>query len=481
MDLFAISPIDGRYNDKISVLSDYFSEAALIKYRVLISIRYFEFISYHLLSSEEYEAIDFSYLNNNILANLFGDRYRAIPILKEIKNLEKVTNHDMASVIEYLKKKYLNFDCGDSKLTGYFHLGLTSQDINTSAIMMPLQKCRNDVIIPTLEKIRNKLDQMYDRYGKMMMCGFTHGQVATPTTFGHQMKVFEDRLKNQITVLEDIPITTKFGGATGGMNALRLVYKTKYMEDHNCSNNLDMSKEEETIDLKLQDIITNFVTQELGLQMSRWTTQIEPYDNLAVLCNQIRVINNILLDLCGDIWLYISKKYVKLQVKSSSEVGSSAMPHKINPIKWENAEGNLKIANCLLVELSNKLPISRLQRDLTDSTVLRNLGSVFGYCWIAWNNIIEGLDEIEPDYEFMENEVFDNIVVVSEGLQVLLRYYGMNNAYDELKKMSRGVEVSITDLLNFVNGLELDSEKKRENLKSIILNPIQNFAPMSKK
>jgi len=283
MDLFAISPIDGRYHEKISDLSDYFSEAALIKYRVLISIRYFEFITYHLLSSEEYEAIDFSFLNNNILGNLFSDRYRAIPILKEIKQLEKATNHDVMAVVEYLKHKFLNYDCGDSKLTGFFHLGLTSQDINTSAIMIPLQKFRLDVMLPILEKIRSKLDEMFVSFEKIMMCGFTHGQMATPTTFGHQMKVFEDRLKNQLEIMEDIPITTKFGGATGGMNALRLVYKTKYLEDHQSSNKMDKSeiKEieeiEKTID-SFKELLTKLKAANSDLEKMERELRLELYE-----------------------------------------------------------------------------------------------------------------------------------------------------------------------------------------------------------
>lgn len=477
MDLFNISPIDGRYNEKLKFLNKYFSEASLIKYRVLVSLRYFKFISNELLIKEEYNKINFEKLEY-ILVNLFSDNYRAIPILKDIKNLEYKYDHDVMCIIEYLKSKYLLFNCGDSKYAEYFHLGLTSQDITTSALMIPLKKCRFEILIPILESISIKLKNLSIKYENDMMLGFTHGQSATPTTFGNQLKIFYERLKCNIKRLEEIPITTKFGGSTGGLNSLRLIYHDKFSKEYANSN---MSNDDimNLIDNKLESNIINFVENELKLELNRWTTQIEPYDNLSILCNQIRVINNILLDLCGDMWLYISKKYIKEKIINDNSVGSSAMPHKINPIKWENSEGNLKIGNALLVELSNKLPISRLQRDLSDSTILRNLGSIIGYCLIGWYNINDSLDLIIPDIELMKSDIFNNLCIVSEGLQVLLRYYGVENAYYELKKLTRGSNINVIDLINFIDALELCDDKKKK-LKKLVLDPVNNFKPINR-
>ncbi|MEM9822744.1 MAG: adenylosuccinate lyase [Bacteroidota bacterium] len=434
--LNAISPIDGRYHSKTKELSEYFSEYALIKYRVFVEIQYFIALVQHPLP--ELKAFDPEKVD--LLNNIFENFNLTDAI--EIKKIESVTNHDVKAVEYYLKQKF--DEAGISQYKEFIHFGLTSQDINNTATPLLLKMAIDQVYLPLYKKLKAKLDDLAMEWSGIPMLARTHGQPASPTTLGKEFKVFTERLDVQHKMLLQVPFKAKFGGATGNLNAHYVTYPTidwKAFSDH-------------------------FVNEYLGLQRSQYTTQIAHYDNIAALLQAIKRINTILIDLARDIWTYISMDYFKQKV-IKGEVGSSAMPHKVNPIDFENAEGNLGLANAIFTHLSDKLPISRLQRDLTDSTVIRNFGVPFGHTIIAFKAILKGLDKLLLNEAKLREDLDNNWMVVAEAIQNILRREGFDQPYEALKALTRGkAKVSPEDIHEFIEGLDI-SEIIKEELKLI--------------
>ena len=434
--LNAISPIDGRYRNKIAKLSNYFSEEALIKYRVRVEIEYFIALCEIPLAQLE----DFS-------TDLFDD-LRKIYIdftaedAQKIKDIEKVTNHDVKAVEYFIKEQFDSLNL--QKYKEFIHFGLTSQDINNTAIPLSIKEAMNDVFIPHYFEILEKLEELVIEWKDISMLARTHGQPASPTRLGKEIDVFVVRLKEQFNLLNDIPSAAKFGGATGNFNAHKVAYP-----------NTDWKQ-----------FGTDFVQEKLGLQHSFPTTQIEHYDHLAALFDTIKRINTIIIDLDRDFWTYVSMDYFKQKIKKG-EVGSSAMPHKVNPIDFENSEGNLGIANAIFEHLSAKLPISRLQRDLTDSTVLRNVGVPFGHTIIAFTSTLKGLNKLLLNKEKFEQDLENNWAVVAEAIQTILRREAYPNPYEALKGLTRTNEkINQNSIANFIDTLEVSDEIKTE-LKAI--------------
>jgi len=434
--LNAISPIDGRYRNKISKLADYFSEEALIKYRVRVEIEYFIALCEIPLP----QLADFN-------TDLFDDlRKIYIDFIAEdaqkIKDIEKVTNHDVKAVEYFIKEK---FDAlGLQKDKEFIHFGLTSQDINNTAIPLSIKEAMNDVFVPAYFEVLKKLQELVIEWKDISMLARTHGQPASPTRLGKEVDVFVTRLKEQFNLLNDIPSAAKFGGATGNYNAHKVAYPK--------------------IDWKAFG--TEFVQEKLGLQHSFPTTQIEHYDHMAALFDTLKRINTITIDLDRDFWTYVSMDYFKQKIKKG-EVGSSAMPHKVNPIDFENSEGNLGIANAIFEHLSAKLPISRLQRDLTDSTVLRNVGVPFGHTIIGFTSTLKGLNKLLLNKEKFEQDLENNWAVVAEAIQTILRREAYPNPYEALKGLTRTNEkINQKSIANFIDTLEVSDDIKTE-LKAI--------------
>ncbi|UAY55969.1 adenylosuccinate lyase [Arachidicoccus terrestris] len=427
--LTAISPVDGRYHPQVTQLEGFFSEYALIRYRVYVEIQYFIFLA-------DKKIFKLPAKDKNKLLEA-ADQFSLEDAVR-IKEIEKITNHDVKAV-EYFLKEILD-TLGLSHLKEWIHFGLTSQDINNTAIPLGWKDAVETQYLPALLNLQMHLQQMASDWKTIPMLARTHGQPASPTTLGKEWMVFVERLIHQIDLLTAVPFAAKFGGATGNFNAHQVAFPKK-----------DWVK-----------LGNEFVEERLGLQRMQFTTQIEHYDLLAAQFDGIKRINNILIDLCRDIWTYVSMDYFKQKTKKG-EVGSSAMPHKVNPIDFENAEGNLGIANALLEHLSAKLPISRLQRDLTDSTVLRNLGVPVAHTLIALRSIEKGLGKLLLNEAKLRADLDNNWAVVAEAIQTILRRENYPNPYEALKDLTRG-KASITkkDIQKFITSLKVAKEIKDE-------------------
>lgn len=433
--LNAISPIDGRYRGKTKPLHAFFSEQALIKYRIQVEIEYFIALCSHPIPQLE----SFQHSLFEDLRSLY--EHFSPEDAKAIKDIEKTTNHDVKAVEYFLKNEFDRL--GISAFKEFIHFGLTSQDVNNTAVPLSIKDAVDTVIRPEIEKTVLQLDNMATQYEKIPMLARTHGQAASPTRLGKEIRVFSQRIKQQITLLDQVPHAAKFGGATGSFNAHQVAYP-----------NIDWKAFGE-----------KFVEKTIGLHHSFPTTQIEHYDHLAALCDAFARINTILIDLNRDFWTYISMDYFKQKIKDN-EVGSSAMPHKVNPIDFENAEGNLGIANALFSFLSSKLPVSRLQRDLTDSTVLRNIGVPFSHTLIALASMEKGLHMLEVNEAAIDNDLNDNWAVVAEAIQTILRREGFPKPYEALKGLTRtNSEITKESIQDFIHTLEISEEIKTELLQ----------------
>ncbi len=434
--LNAISPIDGRYRSKTKSLSAYFSEEALIKYRVQIEIEYFiglcelplpQLIDFNPSLFEELRSIYLHFTSDDAL---------------QIKEIESTTNHDVKAVEYFIKKEFDKLELQDYK--EFIHFGLTSQDINNTAIPLSVKNAISEVYLPNLNLIIEHLEGMVIEFKDIPLLARTHGQPASPTRLGKEFDVFVQRLKIQRVMLEKVPNGAKFSGATGNFNAHKVAYP----------------------DIDWKAFGTHFVEKTLGLNYSFPTTQIEHYDSFATLCDNMKRINTILIDLNRDLWQYISMDYFKQQIKEG-EVGSSAMPHKVNPIDFENSEGNLGMANAIFEFLSAKLPISRLQRDLTDSTVLRNIGVPFGHTIIGLQSTFKGLGKLLVNTTKIEDDLNANWAVVAEAVQTILRKEGYPNPYEALKELTRTNTIINRDAIQqFIAGLDVD-ESLKAKLKTI--------------
>ena len=430
--LNAISPIDGRYQNKVSQLSEYFSEHGLIKNRVLVEVEYF--ISLCEIPLPQLKKFDKSYFNKLrcIYENFSFEDSIAI------KEIEKTTNHDVKAVEYFLKDKFEMLNL--SKYKEFIHFGLTSQDINNTAIPLSLKEAIENIYIVDLKQLTDKLKDLNNQWKDIPMLARTHGQAASPTKLGKEIEVFTIRIQAQVELLKSIPNSTKFGGATGNFNAHHLAYP-----------NIDW-----------KEFAKSFTEKRLGLNYSFPTTQVEHYDNMAAIFDNLSRINTILIDLNRDFWTYISMDYFK-QVIKKGEIGSSAMPHKVNPIDFENSEGNLGIANAIFNHLSNKLPVSRLQRDLTDSTVLRNIGVPVAHSIIAFKSTLKGLNKLILNKEKLNSDLEDNWAVIAEAIQTILRRDNYPNPYEALKNLTRTNEkINKRSISDFIETLEVSESIKNE-------------------
>lgn len=434
--LTAISPVDGRYRDKVKNLAPYFSEFGLIRYRLLIEVEYFiALCQLPLPQLEDFRQEEFEKLR--LIYKNFGTSDA-----KEIKEIEQTTNHDVKAVEYFLKT---HFDqLGLSAYKEFIHFGLTSQDINNTAIPLSLKEAMKEVLLPELKKIQETIGLLAREWKEQPMLARTHGQPASPTTVGKELQVFEARLKEQLHMLSMVPYAAKFGGATGNFNAHHVAYP----------------------DIDWVEFGNDFVNNILGLKRSHPTTQIEHYDYMAAVFDNLKRIDTILIDFSRDVWQYISMNYFTQRIKEG-EVGSSAMPHKVNPIDFENAEGNLGIANALYEHLAAKLPISRLQRDLTDSTVLRNIGVPLSHTLLSILSIHKGLGKLKLNKEAIDADLNDNWAVVAEAIQTVLRREGVANPYEQLKALTRTNEKITEEVISrFIDSLDISQELKDE-LKTI--------------
>ena len=434
--LTAISPVDGRYRKVTEKLADYFSEGALIKYRVMVEVEYF--IALCNLPLPQLADID-----KNILEAL-RSTYKEFSNddARRVKEIEAVTNHDVKAVEYFLKEKFDKI--GLYHFKEFIHFGLTSQDINNTAMPSSLKDAWVDILQPVLDEIVDTLNEQANQWKEVPMLARTHGQPASPTSLGKEIFVFVERLKKQKNLLKTIPFSAKFGGATGNFNAHYVAYP----------------------EVDWAGFADYLINQVLELDRSKVTTQIEHYDNLAAFCDNLKRINTILIDLNRDIWLYISMNYFKQKIKDT-EVGSSAMPHKVNPIDFENSEGNLGVANAVFEHLSAKLPISRLQRDLTDSTVTRNIGVPLAHTLIAFKSLLKGLDKLILNFEVIHADLQDNWAVVSEAIQTVLRREGYPEPYEALKELTRThLRIDQKAIVQFIDSLSVDQTVKQE-LKKI--------------
>jgi adenylosuccinate lyase len=434
--LTAVSPIDGRYHKATEALAPFFSEAALIKYRLLVEVEYF--IALCELPLPQLSKFDKGLYSE--LRKLYTEF--TLDDAQAIKDIEKVTNHDVKAV-EYLIKQRFD-DLNLQEFKEFIHFGLTSQDINNTAVPRSIKDAVNEVYLPLLGELLDKLRAMSEEWREVPMLARTHGQPASPTKLGKEIWVFVERLEKQITGMKAIPFSAKFGGATGNFNAHHIAYpETNWVDFGN-----------------------NFVNEELGLDRSQATTQIEHYDNLAALFDAMKRINTILIDLDRDMWTYISMNYFKQSIKKG-EVGSSAMPHKVNPIDFENSEGNLGIANAIYEHLSAKLPISRLQRDLTDSTVLRNVGVPMAHSVLAFKSLLKGLNKVILNKPALEADLEANWAVVAEAIQTVLRREAYPNPYEALKELTRtNTKIDQNSIASFIDTLHVSDELKAR-LKTI--------------
>ncbi len=429
--LTAISPVDGRYRNKVEILAEYFSEYALIKYRVLVEIEYFiALCEIPLPQLKNFDKQKFEALRN--IYNNFS-----LEDAKAVKEIEKVTNHDVKAVEYFVKQKF--DELGLSAYKEFIHFGLTSQDINNTAVPLSLKDAMK-VYRMELQKLIDKLKELSFEWRNIPMLARTHGQPASPTRLGKEITVFTERLEQQLKLLYQVPYAAKFGGATGNFNAHHLAYPQKNWKAFG----------------------KHFVEHILGLHHSFPTTQIEHYDHLAALFDAMKRINTILIDMNRDFWTYISMNYFKQKIKKG-EVGSSAMPHKVNPIDFENSEGNLGIANAMFSHLAGKLPVSRLQRDLTDSTVTRNIGVPFAHTLIGFSSTLKGLNKLLLNKEAIDKDLEDNWAVVAEAIQTVLRRENYPNPYETLKELTRTNSVITRDSLwEFIDKLDIPDSVKKE-------------------
>jgi adenylosuccinate lyase len=432
--LNVISPVDGRYHRATAKLRDYFSEGALIKYRVLVEVEYFIALCQLPLP----QLADFEHSHFDTLRDIY--RTFSADDAQRVKDIEKITNHDVKAVEYYLKEIFDELDL--ARFKEFIHFGLTSQDINNTALPLSIRDAFFEVMKPALDEVCANLEHRAAAWKHIAMLARTHGQPASPTSLGKEIYVFVDRLKAQSRLLETVPFSAKFGGATGNFNAHHVAYP----------------------DIDWLAFADGFVNDTLGLTRSRVTTQIEPYDNLAAFCDNLKRISTILIDLDRDMWTYISLDYFKQKIEEG-EVGSSAMPHKVNPIDFENSEGNLGVANALLEHLAAKLPISRLQRDLTDSTVTRNIGVPLAHMLIGLKSLLRGLDKILLNTEVIRADLERNWAVVAEAIQTVLRREGYPEPYEALKALTR-THAAITReaIAGFVESLNVSRDIKDELL-----------------
>ena len=434
--LTAISPVDGRYRNKTEKLADYFSEQALIRYRIRVEVEYF---------------IALCELPLPQLADIDRTKFAALRALytdftpsdaERVKEIEAVTNHDVKAV-EYIIKEKMDA-LGLERYKEFVHFGLTSQDINNTAIPLSIKEALAAVYYPAVEEVRDKLASFAEEWRAVPMLARTHGQPASPTSLGKEFSVFVERLEKQLVMLHDIAVPAKFGGATGNFNAHHAAYPG----------------------YDWVAFANRFVNETLGLCRSQYTTQIEHYDNLAAIFDNMKRIDTILIDLSRDMWMYISEEYFKQQIKAG-EVGSSAMPHKVNPIDFENAEGNLGIANAVFAHLASKLPLSRLQRDLTDSTVLRNIGVPIAHALIAFQSLMKGLGKVILNREALERDLEQNWAVVAEGIQTILRREGYPKPYEALKALTRtNTHITHEAITAFIATLDV-AESVKEELRAL--------------
>jgi adenylosuccinate lyase len=434
--LNAISPIDGRYRNKIANLANYFSEEALIKYRVKVEIEYF-------IALCEIPLPQLADFNKDLYVDL-RKIYEEFSTenAQKIKDIEAITNHDVKAVEYFIKEEFDKLSL--NKYKEFIHFGLTSQDINNTAIPLSIKDAMDEVYYPALDGLVSKLADLAEEWDHIPMLARTHGQPASPTRLGKEFFVFVERINNQAIHIQHTPHAAKFGGATGNFNAHKIAYK----------------------DIDWKNFGTYFVEDVLGLHHSFPTTQIEHYDHMAALYDGLKRVNNILIDLDRDVWTYVSNDYFKQKIKAG-EVGSSAMPHKVNPIDFENSEGNLGLANAIFEHLSAKLPISRLQRDLTDSTVLRNVGVPFGHTLIAFSSTLKGLNKLLLNEAKFAEDLENNWAVVAEAIQTILRREAYPNPYEALKGLTRTNEkINQKSIANFIDTLEVSSDIKEE-LKAI--------------
>jgi len=432
--LTAVSPVDGRYRNKVEILSEYFSEYALIKYRVRVEIEYF--IS--LCNIPLPQLKDFKHSNFEKLKDLY--RNFTPQEAAKVKDIEKITNHDVKAVEYYIKDEFKKLKI--EKYQEFVHFGLTSQDINNTATPLSLKEGISAAYMPAFEEVKKTLKSYAKEWKDVPMLAHTHGQPASPTRLGKEIEVFVSRIDEQRRLLKTVPYCSKFGGATGNFNAHFLAYPK-----------IDWNK-----------FAKDFQEKTFGLKRSYPTTQIEHYDDLAALFDNLRRINTILIDLCRDMWTYISMEYFKQKIKAG-EIGSSAMPHKVNPIDFENAEGNFGMANAIFTHLAMKLPISRMQRDLTDSTVLRNIGVPIAHSIIAFKSLKKGLGKLILNDNVIERDLDNNWAVVSEGIQTILRREGYPHPYEALKELTRvNTKISKESIRQFVNNLNVSEAVKRELL-----------------
>lgn len=434
--LRAISPIDGRYASKTDSLISFFSEEALIRYRVQIEIEYFiALVELDLIQLKDFDRSLFSELQKIYTQFSTQDAIK-------IKEIEKITNHDVKAVEYFIKEKFDAF--GLQQYKEFIHFGLTSQDINNTAFPLLLKGAINEVYKPELLKVKDKLKELSILWVDIPMLARTHGQPASPTRLGKELEVFVVRIEEQLDLLNEIKSAAKFGGATGNFNAHKVAYPT----------------------IDWRSFAQSFVQVKLGLHYSFPTTQIEHYDHMSALFDCLKRINNILIDLDRDIWIYILMEYFKQKI-NKGEIGSSAMPHKVNPIDFENSEGNLGIANALFEHLSAKLPISRLQRDLTDSTVLRNMGVPIGHTIIAFQSTLKGLNNLLLNETKIQEDLENNWAVVAEAIQSILRREGYPNAYETLKDLTRtNDKITTQSITNFIERLDI-SENIKVEMRSI--------------
>ena len=431
-ELTAISPIDGRYRPKVDELGVYFSEYGLIRYRLHVEVEYF--IALCKIPLPQLSSFDSG------LEESLRDIYREFSRedAEEVKKIEKATNHDVKAVEYYIKQKFTSL--GLDQYKEFIHFGLTSQDINNTAIPASLRDAMQATYFPLLEELTERITSLSDEWGDIPMLARTHGQPASPTRLGKEFKVFAERLISQTDQLRIIPYSAKFGGATGNFNAHYIAYP----------------------EIDWIGFANRFVNENLGLERLQTTTQIEHYDNLAAMFHNLSRINTILIDLAKDVWSYVSLDYFK-QKLMKKEVGSSTMPHKVNPIDFENAEGNLGVANALFSHLAAKLPISRLQRDLTDSTVLRNIGVPIAHSMLAFKSLLKGINKLIVHPERISSDLNENWAVITEAIQTILRREGYKNPYEALKELTRTNKNIDREILHkFIESLNIDQEVKKE-------------------
>ena len=430
--LTAISPVDGRYRSKSAGLDEYFSEFALIRYRVKVEVEYF--IALCELPLPQLADFDHKYFPT---LRSFYENF-TVENAQEIKDIEKVTNHDVKAVEYFLKRRFDELDL--KRFKEFIHFGLTSQDINNVAVPLTLRDANANIYLPAMQELRDKLFAMAEEWKDVPMLAHTHGQPASPTHLGKEIYVFVERIDNQINNLKNIPFCAKFGGATGNMNAHKIAYPQ----------------------IEWKNFANNYINNNLGLTRLQTTTQIEHYDFMAAYFDAVKRINTILIDLARDVWQYVSMEYFKQKIKAG-EVGSSAMPHKVNPIDFENAEGNLGLANAIFEHLSAKLPISRMQRDLTDSTVTRNVGVPLAHTMIAISSLLKGLDKLILNEEKLSADLLNNYAVVAEAIQTILRREEVEGAYELSKGLTRTNEkVTRESIDKFIDELPVSDEVKAE-------------------